>query len=124
MTALFQGTKVKISLILFRDMKKKLESELISIAHRVLKLTGKEDLNKMQEEVALLYQKISILKFIQAQFNGEIPSNVANDAYFFGSLSGDLNNSTTNAVVVDEETYVNIDNEPSEALMELSLIHI
>ena len=44
-------------------MKKKLESELVSIAHRILKLTGKEDLEKMQEEVALLYQKISILKF-------------------------------------------------------------
>ena len=42
-------------------MKKKLESELISIAHRVLKLTGREDLNKMQDEDALLYQKISIL---------------------------------------------------------------
>ena len=27
-------------------MKKKLESELISIAHRILKLTGKEDLKK------------------------------------------------------------------------------
>ena len=118
MTALFQGTKTKISLILFRDMKKKLESELISIAHRVLKLTGKEDLNKMQEEVALLYQKISILKFIQEQFNGEIPSNVANDASFFGGLSGDLNNSTTNAVEADEERYINIDNAPSEALME------
>ena len=39
-------------------MKKKLESELISLAHRVLKLTGREDLKKMQEEVALLYQKI------------------------------------------------------------------
>ena len=44
-------------------MKKKLESELVSIAHRILKLTGKEDLEKMQEEVALLYQKIAILKF-------------------------------------------------------------
>ena len=49
-------------------MKKKLESELISLAHRVLKLTGREDLKKMQEEVALLYQKITILKFFQDQF--------------------------------------------------------
>ena len=46
-------------------MNKKLESELISLAHRVLKLTGKEDLAKMQKEVALLYQKITILKFFQ-----------------------------------------------------------
>ena len=46
-------------------MKKKLESELISIAHRVLKLTGKEDLEKMHSEIALLYQKITVLKFIE-----------------------------------------------------------
>ena len=36
-------------------MKKKLESELISIAHRILKLKGKEDVVKMHAEVALLY---------------------------------------------------------------------
>ena len=48
-------------------MKKKLESELLSIAHRVLKLTGKEDLNKMHNEIALLYQKISILRFLEME---------------------------------------------------------
>ena len=44
-------------------MKKKLESELISIAHRILKLTGKEDIKRMHEEVALLYEKLTVLKF-------------------------------------------------------------
>ena len=48
-------------------MKKKLESELLSIAHRVLKLTGKEDLNKMHNEIALLYQKISIFRFLEME---------------------------------------------------------
>ena len=38
-------------------MKKKLESELISIAHRILKLTGREDLEKMQAEISLLVSK-------------------------------------------------------------------
>ena len=48
-------------------MKKQLESELLSIAHKILKLTGREDLGKMQTEIALLYQKITILKFIEVQ---------------------------------------------------------
>ena len=56
-------------------MKKKLESELISIAHRILKLTGKEDLEKMHSEIALLYQKITVLKFIENNHDGE-PSDV------------------------------------------------
>ena len=99
-------------------MKKKLESELISIAHRVLKLTGGEDLNKMQDEVALLYQKISILKFLQTHFNGEIPEEVATDASFFNTLKGAFNNKVSDTVEVDEKVYVDIDNQPSEPLME------
>lgn len=99
-------------------MKKKLESELISIAHRVLKLTGKEDLNKMQDEVALLYQKISILKFLQTHFNGEIPEEVKIDVPLFNALEGAFNNKASGTVEVDEKAYVNTDNQPGESLME------
>ena len=99
-------------------MKKKLESELISIAHRVLKLTGREDLNKMQDEVALLYQKISILKFLQTHFNGEIPEEVAREASFFNALEGAFSNKVSDTVEIDEKVYVNMDNQCNELLME------
>lgn len=99
-------------------MKKKLESELVSIAHRVLKLTGKEDLSKMQDEIALLYQKISILNFLETQFNGEIPENVATNASFFDALEGAFNNKVTDSVEIDEKVYVNIDSNDEEAIME------
>ena len=42
-------------------MKKKLESELVSIAHRILKLKGREDIDKMHNEVAKLYEKLTVL---------------------------------------------------------------
>ena len=45
-------------------MKKKLEADLISIAHRVLKLKGKEDINKLHTEVSELYEKLTVLKFL------------------------------------------------------------
>ena len=99
-------------------MKKKLESELISIAHRILKLTGKEDLPKMQKEIALLYQKIVVLNFLESQFNGEIPDNVGTSASFFDALDDAFNNQVTDSVEVDEQVYVNIDHEQDEALME------
>ena len=99
-------------------MKKKLESELISIAHRILKLTGKEDLPKMQKEIALLYQKIVVLNFLESQFNGEIPDNVATSASFFDALEEAFNNKVTDSVEVDEQGYVDIDDEQNEALME------
>jgi hypothetical protein len=99
-------------------MKKKLEAELISIAHRVLKLTGREDLNKMQDEVALLYQKISILKFLQTHFNGQIPEQIATDASFFNTLEGAFNNNASDAAAVNQKEYANADSQDSEALME------
>lgn len=99
-------------------MKKKLESELISIAHRVLKLTGKEDLSKMHEEIAQLYQKIAILKFLEEQFDGDLPEEIDTSASFFDALDGAFNNKVTDSIEVDEKVYVNIDSEEEEAIME------
>ena len=59
-------------------MKKKLESDLMSIAHRILKLKGKEDVIKMHIEVQALYEKLSVLKFAHDNFEDELPT-VGND---------------------------------------------
>ena len=99
-------------------MKKKLESELISIAHRILKLTGKEDLEKMQSEVALLYQKITILKFIESNQDVQASDAVGMDTSFFDSLDDAFNNKITDSVEVADKTFVNIDSEEDEAIME------
>ncbi|MDG1314568.1 MAG: hypothetical protein P8P29_03460 [Flavobacteriaceae bacterium] len=99
-------------------MKNKLESELISIAHRILKLTGREDLEKMHSEIALLYQKITILKFIESNYDGETSDFVGMDTSFFNSLEGAFNNKITDSVEVADKTFVNIDSEEQEALME------
>ena len=99
-------------------MKKKLESELISLAHRVLKLTGKEDLKKMQNEIALLYQKITVLKFFQDQFNGEIPEEIDNNSSFFSSIKSSSDNESINTEELNEKTYEKDDNNQEDALME------
>lgn len=46
-------------------MKKKLEADLISIAHRVLKLKGKEDTVQLHLEAQKLYEKLSVLRFYE-----------------------------------------------------------
>jgi len=99
-------------------MKKQLESELVSIAHRILKLTGREDLNKMQTEIALLYQKITVLRFLESNNDGQIPETSGMDASFFNSLDGAFNNTVTDAVEVEDKMFVNIDTEDTEAIME------
>ena len=62
-------------------MKKKLESDLISIAHRILKLKGKEDVNKLYTEVSELYEKLSVLKFAQENFEDDMPT-IGSDTSF------------------------------------------
>ncbi len=44
-------------------MKKRLEAELISIAHRVLKLKNKSEVDQLYIETQKLYETLSILKF-------------------------------------------------------------
>lgn len=55
-------------------MKKKLEADLISIAHRILKLKNKEDLVQLHLETQKLYEKLSVLKFVEENFSDVKPT--------------------------------------------------
>lgn len=55
-------------------MKKKLEAELISIAHRILQLKHKEDVIQLHQETQKLYEKLSILRFYEENFEALKPT--------------------------------------------------
>lgn len=55
-------------------MKKKLEAELISIAHRILKLKNKSELVQLQQETQKLYEKLSVLRFVEENFGDAKPT--------------------------------------------------
>jgi hypothetical protein len=55
-------------------MKKKLEADLISIAHRILKLKNKSELNQLHQETQKLYEKLSVLKFVEDNFSDVKPT--------------------------------------------------
>ena len=98
-------------------MKKKLESELMSIAHKVLKLKGKEDVYKMHAEVAALYEKLTVLKFAQENFEEHLPT-IGNDSSFFGMLDTAFNNTVSDNIEVGDKTYVNVDEAEEEEITE------
>lgn len=102
-------------------MKKKLESELVSIAHRILKLKGKDDVIKMHAEVSALYEKLSVLKFAHENVEGDLPS-IGNDSSFFGMLDQAFNNKVSDNIEVEDKIYINLDDveedEIAEPLME------
>ena len=63
-------------------MKKKLESELMSIALRILRLEGKDDVNKLHTETGLLFEKLSVLKFLQENPQESTPSEDVETSFF------------------------------------------
>lgn len=89
-------------------MKKKLESELVSIAHRILKLEGKEDVLKLHTEISQLYEKISVMKFAYENFEDDFPV-LGNDSSFFEMLGAAFNNKVSDNIEVEDKIYVNID---------------
>ncbi len=50
-------------------MKKRLEAELISIAHRILKLKNKSEIDQLYNETRKLYEALSVLKFYEDNYN-------------------------------------------------------
>ncbi len=55
-------------------MKKKLEAELISIAHRILKLKNKSELIQLHSEAQKVYEKLSVLLFVEEVFSEPQPT--------------------------------------------------
>lgn len=56
-------------------MKKKLEADLISIAHRILQLKNKSDINQLYLETQKLYEKLSVLRFVDTHY-GEVKPTI------------------------------------------------
>lgn len=55
-------------------MKKRLEADLISIAHRILQLKNKSDVNQLFLETQKLYEKLSVLRFVEEQYGETRPT--------------------------------------------------
>ncbi|WP_298893787.1 hypothetical protein [uncultured Psychroserpens sp.] len=98
-------------------MKKKLEADLISIAHRILKLKGKEDVVKLHAEVSALYEKLSVLKFANENFEGDLPT-IGSNSSFFGMLDTAFNNKVSDNIEIEDKIYVNLDEKEDDHIYE------
>lgn len=98
-------------------MKKKLESELVSIAHRILKLKGKEDVIKMHTEAKELFEKLSVLKFAQENFEDAIPS-IGNNSSFFSMLDTAFNNKYSDNNEQDDDSDTDLEENQNEEIIE------
>ncbi|MFZ2727563.1 MAG: hypothetical protein WAX77_15005, partial [Methylococcaceae bacterium] len=51
-----------------------MEADLMSIAHRVLQIKNKSDINQLCIETRRLYEKLAILQFVEEHFEGAKPT--------------------------------------------------
>ena len=59
-------------------MKKRLEAELLSIAHRILKLKNKSEVDQLYHETQKLYEALTVLKFYGDNYE-QVKSEIAVD---------------------------------------------
>ncbi|MHA7056745.1 hypothetical protein ACWGOQ_0005960 [Aquimarina sp. M1] len=55
-------------------MKKKLEAELVSLAHKILQGKDKSTISQLQDEARQLYEKLSVLNFAESHFSDIQPT--------------------------------------------------
>ena len=101
-------------------MKKRLESELISIAHRVLKLKNKSEVDQLYKETQKLYETLAVLKFYQDNFES-IKDNVS-EAVIEEKIKQSIESDSLEELIVEvkEETVTegNIISEEVEEILE------
>lgn len=55
-------------------MKKRLEADLISIAHRILQLKNRSEINQLYLETQKLYEKLAVMRFVDEHFGEAKPT--------------------------------------------------
>jgi intein/homing endonuclease len=71
----------------------------------------------MQEEVAKLYEKLTVLRFAHENFEDAIPT-IGQDSSFFDMLDSAFNNKVSDTVEVENKVYVNVDDHENEEIVE------
>jgi hypothetical protein len=99
-------------------MKKRLEAELISIAHRVLKLKNKSEIDQLYHETQKLYEALTVLKFYGDNYE-QVKSEISNED-IEEKIESFVENKTvvaTPKVVVDE--IIEVEEQKEEILAEV-----
>ena len=55
-------------------MKKKLKSDLVSLAHQILKMDSDSDYNALKLQAQKIYEALSVLSYVEAQYTSEQPA--------------------------------------------------
>ena len=101
-------------------MKKRVSAELISIAHRILKLKNHSETVQLQQEAKNLYDQLTILRFYEENF--ELVKDEISEEVLEAKLEGKQADVFEQPIAVVEEIApekeVEVDSEASEPIVE------
>ncbi len=104
-------------------MKKRVTAELISIAHRILKLKNHSDTLKLQQEAKNLYDQLTILRFYEENF--EMIKSEISEEVLEAKLEGkptEVFNAPIAIVVENKEVENEVDAQVFEAPIEVEKV--
>jgi hypothetical protein len=87
-------------------MKKKLEAELMSLAHKILKLKNKSDIRILRDEAQKLHEKLSVLLFIEENFSEIKPTFSLEEAEVIITNVQDAISNTTSIEIEAEPALI------------------
>ena len=101
------------------QMKKRLEADLISIAHRILQLKNKSDINQLYLETQKLYEKLAVLRFVDEHFGDSKPTiGQAEIEAKFETVFEAIENEEPVAITIEEIEIPEIETSPELILEE------
>ena len=100
-------------------MKKRLEADLVSIAHRILQLKNKSDINQLYLESQKLYEKLALLRFVDDHFGDSKPTigQVAIEEKIEAAFEA-IENEVPTAIKIEEINIPEIEETPELVLEE------
>jgi hypothetical protein len=95
-------------------MHKKLEADLMSLAHSILKMKNKEDVFALNEKAKVIYEKLSMLAFVEEYVNTTPGLDVSKEALIEKVTQGFI----AKEVVAVEEVILEEEVEAEEAVVD------
>ena len=87
-------------------MHKKIEAELVSLAHSILQMKSREDVNELHKKTLEIYEKLSVLKFVDAYMNSSLDTTMSEV-----EIEKEVENIVVNDEVLEQEPSIKIETE-------------
>lgn len=102
-------------------MKKKLEAELISIAHKLLQRKDITDISQLKEDARAVYEKLVVLEHLESQSKeNSTVSNPQNTVHATTNVSTEKQPLETKEMPIQESIETTIENKPEIVIEEIN----